>query len=476
MCLSFVEIEALIEGSTILGLPRLFLTPGRKFLLYPVKELNLECYQEECYQENAINLLTTNTNSNNISNQNSQVISIKAWAECQQCQVIQTQEELPKISSYTVYSTKGLEQILQRYSQIFVAYLRVYLLSQPVEEFHPQAQEKLGKFIGISKAININQTIPIFNNISFEKLKKTIENREPKKHPELEKLLSDLAKIPHLAAQQIQADIKDILGWRSHKPVEKLTWINEIAARGNPTKDNSKSNYEVGTSFEDIVRKSLEFIGFKIDESHKGGAGGLDLFCSQPYPLVGECKAGKKIPNATAVQLLNLATLRLKDETIISQIAKIIIGPGKPTSQLIDAAKVHNMAIIKPETLEKLVQLQANYPNSIDLFRLKEFLKAGKSDEEIEAYIQEVYQQIKIRSQIVNLVKNYLEKSNLESVRIEGLYGAYINSEFSKQLNKETIYQILIELSSPLAGYLGRKKGKNWENDQFYFLRELSSN
>jgi hypothetical protein len=35
------------------------------------------------------------------------------------------------------------------------------------------------------------------------------------------------------------------------------------------------------------------------------------------------------------------------------------------------------------------------------------------------------------------------------------------------------MHEILIELSSPLTGYLGRKKGSDWKSDRFYFIRNL---
>jgi len=58
---------------------------------------------------------------------------------------------------------------------------------------------------------------------------------------------------------------------------------------GNCSKeiDAGKSNYQAGTDFENIVRLSLEFLGFTIDYAHKGG-GGLDLFCSKPYAQLGK--------------------------------------------------------------------------------------------------------------------------------------------------------------------------------------------
>jgi hypothetical protein len=35
-------------------------------------------------------------------------------------------------------------------------------------------------------------------------------------------------------------------------------------------------------------------------------------------------------------------------------------------------------------------------------------------------------------------------------------------------------YYLLIELSSSLTGYLGRKEEENWKSDRFYFLRDLT--
>ena len=42
-------------------------------------------------------------------------------------------------------------------------------------------------------------------------------------------------------------------------------------------------------------------------------------------------------------------------------------------------------------------------------------------------------------------------------------------------LNIQEVYEILIELSSPLTGYLGRNQGTDWKSDKFYFLRDLAT-
>ncbi|TAF68514.1 MAG: DUF1802 domain-containing protein, partial [Oscillatoriales cyanobacterium] len=42
-----------------------------------------------------------------------------------------------------------------------------------------------------------------------------------------------------------------------------------------------------------------------------------------------------------------------------------------------------------------------------------------------------------------------------------------------KQLSREELHEILVELSSPLTGYAGRIKGESLGRDRFYFLRDL---
>jgi hypothetical protein len=316
----------------------------------------------------------------------------------------------------------------------------------------------------------------------FAQRRLQLEKLEPPLHPELEELQSAIALLPtsNPAAEELDQSIRIFLGWASNQTVKQpdpeLAWINDIAALGNRSKeedDEKKINWQAGTDFENVVRKSLEFLGFTIDYSHKGGAGGLDLFCSKPYPLVGECKAGKKIPNPTAVQLLNLATLRLQNPELIKKSTKLIIGPGEPLKQLKDAALVHGMAIINPETLEKLVKLQSKYRGAVDLFKLKEYLKPGQADDEVEKYIEQVSKEIKLRSHLVQLVKKQIENTGDENVGVDNLQGAYVYSNPPQPLKREEMHEILIELSSPLTGYLGRIKGSDWQRDRFYFLRDL---
>lgn len=469
--LSAPDIEALIKGRTIAAMPRIFVNPGRQFALYP-SEISTNILPIEQYYRS--NFLPTAQKS--LAKLNSETVTIKAWAECQLCQIIDEAEGLDILSQLTVWTEDALQQTLKQRGNIFLAYLRVYLLPEPLEmPVHPSP-----RFIPLPQPLKVTQATPVLNNTFFEQRCQQMQNRQPPLYPELEELQSAIAQLAdnNLAAKELDQDIKIFLGWSNSQPAKQinpnLLWINTISVLGNRSKeqDTGKSNYQAGTDFENIVRDSLEFLGFTIDYTHKGGAGGLDLFCSQPYPLVGECKAGKKIPNDTAVQLLNLGTLRLRNEAILKQTTKLIIGPGEPTQQLADAAKVHGMAIINPETLEKLVKLQSQYRNSVDLYKLKNYLKSGQADDEVEKYIEQVSQAVKARSHIVNVVKKHLEKTGDENSTVKDLNVAYIYSNPPQSLQLEELHEILIELSSPLTGYLGRSKGRDG-SDRFYFLRNL---
>jgi hypothetical protein len=318
---------------------------------------------------------------------------------------------------------------------------------------------------------------PVVSNVSFKWRKALLMSGQNYPHTSLESLQFQLEPLENSnsSAGQLNHEIKQLLGWNSHNKFVLPTpdWISNITALGDRSKeeDEGKSSYHAGTDFEIAVRQSLEFLGFKVDYSHRGGAGGIDIFCSEPYALVGECKSGKKIPNDTAVQLLNLGTLRLEDKETFSRAAKLIIGPGEPTEQLKKAAKVHGMAIINPATLEKLVKVHHQYP--IDLFKLRDYLVDGQADDEVERYIDQHLEAIKLRAFIIQLIKNFLDNSLDADADVSQLHAIYVVSKPSQPLKREEMYEILVELSSPLAGYLGRRKGADG-SDRFYFLRDLT--
>ncbi|MEH1777244.1 DUF1802 family protein [Nostoc sp.] len=499
-----LEIEALLQGRIIAVMPNKFITPGREFALSPadtsINLLPVEQYyhlsflpitQSKLAQINSQGILIQSQQMSLLSDEEQlklpllayETVLLKAWAKCELCQIINNAGTLATLSQLTIWTTEALKEILKQRQNIFLAYLRVYHLPKSIEV----PIKSSSQFLALPQPLNVSEANPVLNDRTFAQRKRQLEKLEPPLHPELEELQSAIASlaISQPAAKQLDDDIKVFLGWSSDKlikqPDANLAWINDIAKLGDRSieLEEKKTNYQAGTDFENVVRDSLELLGFTIDYAHKGGAGGLDLFCSKPYPLFGECKAGRKIPNDTAVQLLNLGMLRRPD--LFNQAAKLIIGPGEPTTQLQDAAKIQGMAIIKPETLQKLVKLQSNHRNSVDLFKLKEYLKAGQSDEEVEKYIDQVYTDISLRSQIITAVKELSEQDNETSKPIHPSFTVteirvHYNATHNPRLNDEVVHDLLIELSSPLTGYLGRIKGSDWNSDRFYFLRDLLIN
>ncbi|MEH1933375.1 MAG: DUF1802 family protein [Nostoc sp.] len=449
LCLPVPDIEALIQGRTIAALPRMFIHPGRRFALYPADSS----------------------------------VSIKAWAKCELCQILDETKPLEILSKLTIWTPKILKEILQKQQYLFLAYLRVYQLPELQEILvNPNIQEKLGKFVSLPNSLTVSEANPVLNDRTFAQRKHQLEKLEPALHPELEELQSAIASlgISQPAAKQLDDDIKVFLGWSSDKlikqPDPNLAWINDIAKLGDRSieKDEGKSNYQAGTDFENIARRSLDFLGFKVEENYKGGAGGLDLFCSQPYPLVCECKAGKSIPDRAVEELDRIGKRHLKENYL--QAMRLIIGPGQPTKNLKESAQISKISIINVMTLQKLIEFKAKYPGAINLVELQQYLEPGQIDYKIDEYIDKVEREIKLRSHIIQLVKNYLQNSGAESAGVDALHGAYFGSHPPQPLKTVEMHEILIELSSPLTGYLGRIKGSNWNSDRFYFLRDLPIN
>lgn len=364
-----------------------------------------------------------------------------------------------------------------------MSYLRVYHLPQLQEiSVNPNIQEKLGKFVSLPNSLTISEAKPILNDRTFAQRKHQLEKLEPPLHPELEELQSAIASltISQPAAKQLDDYIKVFLGWSSDKLIKQpdpdLAWINDIAKLGDRSieQDEGKNNYQAGTDFENIARRSLDFLGFKVEENYKGGAGGLDLFCSQPYPLVCECKAGKSIPDRAVEELDRIGKRHLKENYL--QAMRLIIGPGQPTKNLKESAQISQISIINVMTLQKLVEFKAKYPGAINLVELQQYLQPGQIDYKIDEYIDKTEKDIKLRSHIIQLVKKHLEKTSDVNVGVDALHVAYIYDSPPKSLKNQELYEIMIELSSPLTGYLGRIKGSNWNSDRFYFLRDLPVN
>ncbi|MEG4428141.1 MULTISPECIES: DUF1802 family protein [unclassified Microcoleus] len=468
------DVEALIQGRMIAAIVWRTFNPGEQYALYPTDNSNMPLMkpkQMSLFPESGqleLPLVVLDK------------VSVKAWARCELCQMVNESESLEALSRLTVWKTEALQQILLEKPYIFLAYLRVYLLPQPLEmPVHPS-----GNFVSLPKSLTVTDSTPVLSESIFAKRRQKLEKLEPPEHPELEELQSALVHLSttNSKAKQLDAEIKMFLGWSENLPTAKpdidLDWISAIAQIGNSSD---------GNTFEKLVRKSFIKLGFansntnpkaSLNPESTGGAGGLDFYCETPYPVAGECKASKheSVPNSVTAQLVHLGLTHLGQDRFDRSV-KIILAAGPLTNPANQAAIGSKMNVIRPETLQRLVELKAKQPGSIDLLQLKPCLEQQPFGEEADAkvnrYIDEVREKLKVRSHIVQLVKDFLERTKSTSVEFNQLHGAYAFSMSPQPLTYEEMHQILIELSSPLTGYLGRIKGQDLGRDRFYFLRDL---
>ena len=469
------DVEGLLLGRIIAAMPQTFIEPGREFALYP--------------SDTSIDLLTLNllyhsdflpTAQNVINELSSETVLIKAWAKCEFCRILDDAESLAALSQLTIWTVDALQKTLLQRQHIFLAYLRIYELPHPIEvPVHLK-----GHFVPLPHSLKVTEASPVLSDRVFAQRRHQLENLQPPLYPELEKLHAAIAQlsVTNSITEELAQDIKVFLGWSENAPVAQpdsdLAWIRTIAEAGNSSD---------GQAFEKLVRRSLIKLGFTNSNSNPGaslnpnatgGAGGLDFYCEAPYPVVGECKASKNesVPNSVSAQLIHLGHTHLGSAQFDNSV-KLIVAAGPLTNAAQNAAIGNTINVMRPETLQRLVELKAQHKGSVNLLELKPCLQEAPfgedADAKINRYIDNVWKGINLRSHLVHLVKKHLENTGDESVGVDALHGAYVHFKPPKPLQCEMMHEILLELSSPLTGYLGRIKGSDWRRDRFYFLHDL---
>lgn len=467
------DVEALVQGRSIVAIPKSFLDVGKVFALYPTDVSGNLLPVEQQYRSSFLTVA-----KNSISQLHPEGVIIKAWARCELCQILDKSESLELLSPLTIWTIEALQQILVKRSYIFLAYLRVYSLPEPLV----MSADSQGQFVGLSKSISVTDNSPILSDTAFSQRRHQLENRIPPLHPELEELQSQVAQIAIInpKSKQLDEELKIFLGWSEVNSIPQidpdLAWIQTIANVGNSPD---------GNNFEKLVRQSFIKLGFSNNNTNPkaslnpdgtGGAGGLDMYCEKPYPVVAECKATKheSVTDGTPAQLVKLGYKHLQDR--YNDCIKLIMAAGKLNDHANQTAVGNKMNVIRPETLQKLVQVKADYPGSINLLELKICLENSPfgegADIKVNNYIINVEESIKLRSHIVESVKQ-LCKSDSELPTVAEIKVQY-NAKFATGFNltDKLVYDLLVELSSPLTGYLGRKKGSDG-SDRFYYLRDL---
>lgn len=293
--ISPTNLDALRSGAIVGAFSKTFLAIDRSFALYP--DLQVE---------------------------NADLVTVDLWAECKSCESIDNTFDLLKLSQLTALPIEELESIFQQRASIFLVVLRVYKLSNPIQV----QQQSTGNFVPLPESITVFEKIPILDDEQFQQIQDQSKDLElsiiSSQFPDIALDDEDFLRInPNILSTESQEVIDE-----QNQINDSLSWIKTISKLGDRSIEGAdkKSTVKAGTDFENIVKRSLEFLGFTIDKAHKGGAGGLDLCCSQPYLLIGECKAGKSIPKGTTEEIMRIGMTKLATESEFKEAAKLIIG------------------------------------------------------------------------------------------------------------------------------------------------------
>jgi hypothetical protein len=377
------------------------------------------------------------------------------------------QESRQVIVNLLKITEDDLNAIIQEFSHASLLTVRVYTF---LSEISVQCYPRLG-LTKQEESIAVTQYRPILDDHTFEQLCRNPTqplNELAQRIPQLQTLT--------LTNPQAEAFIATLQAHQQQKPRPRFPipdWITnqDIIKFGEGSIQEDDSVHAQGTRFEKIVRDAMIFLGFSVDEYHKGGAGGIDFFISKPYPIIGECKSGKRIPHDTPNQLVRLGITHLGTDWLTKAV-KLIIASGTPNRNVIEFAQQADTCIMNHHTLQKLVSLHAQYPNAINLWELKKYLVAGKAEEKIAQYLQQVRQSIVTRVFIVRLVKYLQNRSCKKYISLEAIEAGYALYR-QPPLNRSELLTILIELSSPLTGYLGRYVTTQPKSYYFYHLHDL---
>jgi hypothetical protein len=477
LCLPAPDVKALGMGRSICAISALFIRPGQKFLLCPTEIIDDDSYVDNCYRLEFQSQAKVAFESLEYD-----LPEIEYWANCKKCTIVDSPDKVTAIESLSVWKKDWLAAKIKADGKIFLTTLRTYKLvssfTLPGEIIY---QEKIGKFLSLGCESKVN-AVHILEDLVFNRRKEQLDKFIPSAYPALELLQSQVAElaIDNPLANLLNYDIQAFLEWQAPKQISQLDcdWIDRI----NPVGNSSDGN-----EFEKLVRRSFIYLGFgnslnntraSLNPETTGGAGGIDIYCNSPFSLVGECKASKNesVPNSVSAQLIHLGNTHLGKDTFDRSV-KVIFAAGKLTRDAQQAATQNHINIMTPATLQRLVTFKSQYPGAVNLHELEKCLRQESfgqaADTKVNHFIDRLAQDISIRSHIVNIFKNYLDSQQVLELGIEQFYIVYSLSAPLRKYSERELHEVLIELSSPLSGYLARNKGEDWKADRFYFLRSL---
>jgi Domain of unknown function (DUF1802)/Restriction endonuclease len=338
------------------------------------------------------------------------------WAQCMFCQQVVDESAIALISDRTIWTKTTLLNHLRNHGKLFLSFLKVHALPTAIPiETEPDC-EQLYKFLPLPQYIEVENQGSILNDAEFIEAKQSflepakilIRHTDP---AEDDKIVDPLP------------EIEDV--------VDSSDWVSKISEIGNSSD---------GHTFEKLVRKGLVELGFSnsqnkaitsLDPEKTGGAGGLDFYADRPYAIVGECKATKhnKVDDpATQLHKLGIKSLTKQDFT---SCIKLIVAAGKVTPDADKIAKEHEMNIIRPETMQRLVKSKIDFQDDFDLIQLKICLERPNfgedADHKLNDYIDRCskdWQENQAYAQLVIHVMDALKELSEQAI-------AYQSQDFS---------------------------------------------
>ena len=468
-----LEIAALAAGKSIVVAPRRFIVPGKRFLLVPASE-QAWSLEASLYRPEALDLFEADGKA--------ATEQLLGWVRCEFCQHITGTEGIADISQLTLWNEAALTQGLRNQGNLFLAVVRFFKLeaASALQLDRLQNRETLNTFVPLPNYLDVSEESPVLGEEDFQQARRIFTSRDVKRawlQPEKDAVpapeeASEIEVEPPVPAAEPSVAEPSIL--------ERPDWFTKITEVGNSSD---------GYTFEKLVRKSFVELGFEnsgkyaamsLDPSATGGSGGLDLYCDTPYPVVGECKATKSDKvrdnsSGPATQLIRLGQTHLGNSHY-QECIKIIFAAGELTMQAQQSAQQCGINVIRPESLQRLMELKSKYPNAFTLSELRDTWAnppfSEEANQQLDRFVDEVWNRLKLLSLMVEAVRKIHETEPVQVLQVETAFNILRGDEGVSALrDAQEVRDKLIELSSPLTGYLGRDR--THAEDRFYFLRSL---
>lgn len=461
LCLPELDIVALAKKHTIVAVTERFIVPDKSFVLLPCRQLPDSAQVESLYQPQVLNALKASRDQPGMATY---------WAQCMFCQQVVDDGAIELVSNRTIWTQAALLSHLKTRGKLFLSFLQVYELLEAVPVDIEPVCDQLYRFLPLPQHLEVTPQGAVLSDTEFATAKQAL--LEP-------------ANLSSGSFDTNNTEEEEISSPPTANVLNSPGWVSKISEIGNSSD---------GHTFEKLVRKALLELGFSnsqnqpatsLDPNATGGAGGLDFYADYPYPIVGECKAtstDKVNSNATA-QLIVLGMKHLLDD--YQHCVKLVVAAGKITHDAHQIAEAHGINVIRPETLQALVELKLKYENSVNLDDLKTYLKnppfSIAANDHLLAFMQELkddfkrteedfHQGVQIIQTIKDLSAQTIHRGQKAFVTVE--IRAHYNAKYQPLMTDGATKDILIKLSSPFSGFLARKHLPG-DQERFYFVKDM---